>query len=173
MTGAYSLGASARFGSTVGVPTSFESACRATYQHQADDDNDPTVMEYVEIQKTNGVQPVAMKTARATVGHEREQWRLAMQTEVDSLRENCTYEIATADEIRSINYRNILPMKMVMGVKADADAGTSRRKARVVVCGNFQPKSAVEELYTASADITSVRAALAAAVPFPVELEGR
>ena len=90
---------------------------------------------------------------------------MAMQTEVDSLRENCAYEVATADELRSLNFRIILPMKMVVGVKTDANAGTSRRKARVVVCGNSQPKSAAEELHTASADITSARAALAAAVP--------
>ena len=50
-------------------------------------------------------------------------------------------------------------------MKTDSNAGTTRHKARVVVCGNFQPKSAAEELYTANADITSVRAALAAAVP--------
>mgnify|MGYP001244284870 CR=1 FL=1 len=57
MTSAYSLGASARFSSTVGMPTSFESACRATYQHQADDDNDPTVMEYVESRRPTGSNP--------------------------------------------------------------------------------------------------------------------
>ena len=87
---AYTLGRSASFGSAMGMPTSYESACRAAYQHEQDDDQDPTVLEYREIQKANGIQPVTMKTVRATVGHEREQWRLAMQTEVDSLRENCT-----------------------------------------------------------------------------------
>ena len=52
-----------------------------------------------------------MKTVRATVGHARGQWRLAMQTEVDNLRENCTYEVASADEIRPLNFRNIIPGK--------------------------------------------------------------
>ena len=55
--------------------------------------------------------------------------------------------------------------KCSLGVKTDSNAGTSRRKARVAVFGNFQPKSAAEELYTANADITSVRAALVAAAP--------
>ena len=34
-----------------------------------------------------------------------------------------------------------------------------------MICGNFQEKSASEELYTANADIISVRAVLAASVP--------
>ena len=40
----YALGVSARFGSATGLPTSFEAACRAAYQTQADDDNGPTVL---------------------------------------------------------------------------------------------------------------------------------
>ena len=62
----------------------------------------------MHIHKANGMQPVAMPTVRATAGREREQWRFVMQTEVDSLRENCTYEVASADEIRPIKLRAIL-----------------------------------------------------------------
>ena len=54
-------------------------------------------------------------------------------------------------------------MKLVTGVKRDVNAAASKFKVRAVVCGNFQRKQANEDLYTANADITSVRAALAAA----------
>ena len=59
----------------------------------------------------------------------------------------------------------ILSMKMVVGVKRDTINKTEKKKARAVICGNVQEKSANEELCTAIADITSVRAALAASVP--------
>ena len=51
---------------------------------------------------------------------------------------------------------------MVLGTKRDVNAQTAKYKARAVVCGNFQKKSANDDLYTANADITSVRAVLAA-----------
>ena len=49
-------------------------------------------MEFLEIEKENGLQPTTMRAARSTVGHEREAWRLAMQTEVDALRDNQTFQ---------------------------------------------------------------------------------
>ena len=54
---------------------------------------------------------------------------------------------------------------MVAGVKRGVNAQREKSKARAVICGNFQETSAHEELYTANADITSVRAVLAASVP--------
>ena len=104
-----------------------------------------------------------MKQMRGAVGADREAWRLAMQAEVDSLRDNNTFEEATAAELKQLHDRDILPMKLVTGVKRDANAQTAKYKARAVVCGHFQKKTATEDLYTANADITSVRAALAVA----------
>ena len=106
-----------------------------------------------------------MKEARSSVGHVREAWRLAMQVEVDSLRDNETFSIASKDELKTVPLKKILPMKMVVGTKRDSINQTEKKKARAVICGNFQEKSANEELYTANADITSVRAVLAASVP--------
>ena len=105
-----------------------------------------------------------MNQVRSTVGNDREDWRLAMQAEVDSLRENNTFEIATSEELRKVHAREILPMKLVTGIKADSLTQQKKKKARAVVCGNFQRKTEGEELYTANADITSVRAVLAASV---------
>ena len=88
-----------------------------------------------------------------------------MQAEVDRLRDTGSFEVATAAELKKVGYKDVLPMKMVCDVKRDGTAQTEKKKARAVICGNFQEKSAHEELYTASADITSVRAVLAASVP--------
>ena len=121
------------------------------------------MLEYVAIDKANGIQPVPMRQIRGAVGADREAWRIAMQAEVDSLRDNGSYAEATSAELSKLNFRDILPMKLVTGVKRDANSGAAKFKVRAVVCGNFQRKSENEDLYTANADITSVRAVLAAA----------
>ena len=69
--------------------------------------DDPPGLEVVEVNKKGGAQLTTMKQVRASVVGQREQWRFAMHTEVDSLRENCTYEVASADEIRSLTPRII------------------------------------------------------------------
>ena len=145
-----------------GVPTAWEVACKAHYADSSEDAEGPTILEFVEIEKENGLQPTTMKAVRSTVGHEREAWRFAMQVEVGSLRDNETFQEATVAELRGVPVRKILPMKMVVGTKRDPIKKAEKKKARCVVCGNFQDKSPAEELYTANADITSVRAALAA-----------
>ena len=152
-----------RFGEVLGLPQPWEVLCKSTdYQEDLYDD-DPTVLEYIEINKANGIQPVPVKKIRGSVGAEREAWRIAMQAEVDSLKDNGSYAEATPAELKKLQHRDILPMKLVTGVKRDANAAAAKYKVRAVVCGNFQRKQDNEDLYTANADITSVRAALAAA----------
>ena len=126
---------------------------------------DATELEFVNIEKENGISLTSLKDVRASVGAEREAWRLAMQAEVQSLKENNTFEEVGSEERKQIKYSDILPMKRVTGTKRDALAQTEKKKVRAVVCGNFQRKGANEDLYTANADITSVRAVLAASVP--------
>ena len=106
-----------------------------------------------------------MKEVRSSVGHEREAWRLAIQVDVDSLRGNHSFEVADAASLRGINPRKLLPMRMVVGTKRDTISKTEKNKARAVICGNVQEKPATEELYTATADITSVCAVLAVSAP--------
>ena len=106
-----------------------------------------------------------MKEVRASVGAQREQWRMAMQATVQSLVDNQTFEEVAWDELKTVSRRDILPMKRVTGTKRDVLAGMEKQKARAVVCGNVQRKQGAEDLYTANADLTSVRAVLAAAVP--------
>ena len=61
----------------IGPPQPWETLCSVRESDEAYD-NDPTVMEYIAINKENGLQPVTMKTVRGSVGADREAWRLAM-----------------------------------------------------------------------------------------------
>ena len=120
-------------------------------------------MEFRDIDKETGIQNVKMKDIRAATGPDRDEWRLAMQAEVDSLRDMESFETVSPSDQKKIKFQNILPMKLVTGIKHDAATGRTKKKVRAVVCGNFQPKGANEELHTANADITSARAVLAEA----------
>ena len=115
----------------------------------------------VTSKKRAGIQIVKMREIRQSTGPERDQWRLAMQAEVDSLRDTGSFEAVSAADLKTRKRSEVLPMKLVTGIKHDAATGTSKKKVRAVVCGNFQPKSEGEDLYTANADITSVRTVLA------------
>ena len=139
--------------------------CKVKPEDDEFDLSDPTVLEYVELEKQNGISPTTLKEARASTGAQREQWRLAMQAEVHSLVDNHTFEDVGRDELKGVSARDILPMKLATGTKRDALAGTEKKKVRAVGCGNFQRTQGAEDLYTANADITSARAVLAAAVP--------
>ena len=113
----------------VGMPAACE-IYKVTDVADSDDDRDPTVLEYQKIQKENGIQPTTMREVRTSVGHEREAWRLAMQVEVDSLRDNESFEVASAREVRGLNPKKILPMNMVVGVKRDTINKTEKKKGQ-------------------------------------------
>ena len=110
------------------MPQPWEVLRRTTAVDDEIDPDDPTVLEFVEINKENGIQLTTMKEVRQSVAAEREQWRLAMQAEVDSLRDNSTFEVATSGELRKLRAADILPMKLVTGIKRDAVAGTEKKK---------------------------------------------
>ena len=82
-----------------------------------------------------------MKEIRNSTGADREAWRLAMQAEIDSLRNSESFEELSQSERKKLRYSEILPMKLVTGIKKDAVTGGSKKKVRAVVCGNFPPKS--------------------------------
>ena len=88
-----------------------------------------------------------------------------MQADVQSLKGNETFDVVSKAELKTIKSADMFPMKLVRGTKRAVVAGSEKKNVRAVVCGNFQRKSSGEDLYTANADITSVRAALVAAVP--------
>ena len=92
------------------MPQPWEVLKKSTADDDEVDPDDPTVLEFVEINKENGIQLTTMKEVRRSVAAEREQWRLAMQAEVDSLRDNSTFEVATTEELRKVKNADILPM---------------------------------------------------------------
>ena len=146
------------------MPAAWETLCKAKYEEE-NETEDPTVLEFIELQQENGITLATVKQVRNAVGAEREAWRLAAQAEAQSLKGNNTFSVVSKAELREVKFQGILPMKLVTGTKRDATAGTERKNVRAVVRGSFQRTSPNEELYTTNADITSVRAALAAAAP--------
>ena len=125
----------------IGLPQPWETLRKSTDDDDATYDNDPTVMEYQAIDKENGFQAVSMKEIRGSVGANREAWRIAMQAEVDSLRDNGSYAEVPASELRKVHYKDILPMKLATGVNRDAHSAATKYKVRAVVRGHFQRKS--------------------------------
>ena len=78
---------------------------------------------------------------------------------MDSLRESGAIEV-----VRTVpKHQQLLPMKLVTTVKPVEGSEIKKKKARVIVCGNFQQKSELELLCTANTDVSSIRCALAIA----------
>ena len=82
-----------------------------------------------------------MKDIRSAIGAERDAWRLAMQAEVDSLRDSESFYTVPKAEAKQLRHASILPMKLV-GAKHDAATGQTKKKVRAVACGNFQATKA-------------------------------
>ena len=98
------------------------------------DPRDDAVLEFIHIEKENGISLATLKQVRSSVGAERDAWRLAMEAEVQSLKDNDTFTVVSKAELRDVKFQDILPMKLVAGTKRDATAGTERKKVRAVVC---------------------------------------
>ena len=58
--------------------------------------------------------------------------------------------------------KQVLPMKVVLTLKP-VPGLTTKKKARVCVCGNFQQKKPTDLFYTANTDVSSIRVVLAEA----------
>ena len=124
-------------------------------------DDDDAPLHFQEIVRESGMLVVPSSAVVASYGVELEEWLGAMWAELNSLQSKGVFERLTAEEARLLNPRNILPMKLVLGIKSADAQGYRKKKVRAVVCGNFQQRDANEELYTANADISTVRMALA------------
>lgn len=94
------------------------------------------------------------------------QWKLAIQTELDSLKENNTWT-----EVENNNNCNIIENRWVFKIKRNKEGKISQYKARLVAKG-FQQKDNMElaEIYSPVAKLTTMRVLLAIAVQenFPV-----
>ena len=131
---------------------------------QAFDDTDDAPPEYQEIIKESGMQLLSAREVKATVGAEREGWKLSCQNELDSWRSKGTFDPVPKEIADKLKPWEILPMKTVHGIKEDlTDSGYRRKKVRGVCCGNYQQKTGPEDLYTDNVDVSTVRTAVAAA----------
>ena len=70
-----------------------------------------------------------MKTLNAAFGSEREEWRQALEAELISMTENETFRKPSASELREVRPQDVLPMKIVAGIKAADSAGYRKNKA--------------------------------------------
>ena len=64
--------------SDMDLPEPWEYACKVKVDDDEIDPADPTVLEYIELEKQNGISLTTLKEVRASTGAQREQWRHAM-----------------------------------------------------------------------------------------------
>ena len=100
---------------------------------------------------------------RNSIGKDRQQWHLALESELQSLRDTGAIETVT----HVPRDKQILPMKVVLTLKPVPGLSTKKKKARVCVCGNFQQKKPTDLFYTANTDVSSIRVVLAEAAQHP------
>ena len=77
-----------------------------------------------------------MKDIRASRGAGHEAWRLATQTEVDAVRDAESFETVSAADQKKIRFSEVLPVKLVTGVKHDAATGHIKRR-----CGSWSAEA--------------------------------
>ena len=146
------------------IPTAFATLTTnidSSYGDDPDDDMVPPIFR--EIQRQSGLDIVPMKEVKNAFGAEREEWRQALENEYNSFLSSATFRDATPEERRNAYPRDILPMQVVAGKKPPDETGYKRKKARGVVCGNFEEDHGNEVTFTANLDASSFRAALATA----------
>ena len=68
-------------------------------------------------------------------GPEQAEWKEAIRAELESFAKLGVYEPVTLKEIRGAE---ILPGRLVLVVKPNPEGAKGKKKARIVVCGNFQ-----------------------------------
>ena len=135
----------------------------SSYGDGPDPDDDMVPPIFREIQRQSGLEIVPMKEVKNAFGAEREEWRQALENEYNSFLSSATFRDATAEERRNAYPRDILPMQVVAGKKPPDESGYKRKKARGVVCGNFEEDHGNEVTFTANLDASSFRAAVATA----------
>ena len=73
--------------------------------------------------------------SRVVFGPEQAEWKEAILAELESFAKLGVYEVVTLKEIRGAE---ILPGRLVLVVKPNPEGAKGKKKARIVVCGNFQ-----------------------------------
>ena len=103
---------------------------------QAEVMEDPP-LQYHGVMQNSGMQGVSVKDVNASYGPEREEWKLAMERELASLREHGVFEVLTPEEAISVRRNEAPPMLALPGIKPADEAGYRRKKIRGVFCGIY------------------------------------
>ena len=73
--------------------------------------------------------------SRVVFGPEQAEWKEAILAELESFAKLGVYEVVKLKDIRGAE---ILPGRLVLVVKPNPEGAKGKKKARIVVCGNFQ-----------------------------------
>ena len=79
--------------------------------------------------RESGAIAVALREVRNSIGKDRQQWKLALESELQSLRDSGAIESVT----HVPRGKQILPMKVVLTLKPIPGLTTRKKKARVCV----------------------------------------
>ena len=94
-------------------------------------------IELQEEIKESGQMSVTLRDVRHSIGKDRQQWCLALDSELQSLN-----DIGAIQTVQHVPHgKQVLPMKVVLTLKPVPGVLTKKKKARVCVCGNFSRKS--------------------------------
>ena len=89
-----------------------------------------------EEKKESGQVAVTLRDVRQSIGKDREQWKLALENELQSSKDT-----GAIDPVEHVpRGKQVLPMKAVLTLKPMPGVSTKKKKASVCVCGNFQQK---------------------------------
>ena len=104
----------------------------------------PLEVDYVEALSHQEVPdyfagPAMAKTitqeTRVVFGPEQEEWKAAILAELQSFAKLGVYEVVSRADVGG---QEILPARLVLVVKPNPEGEKGKKKARIVVCGNFQ-----------------------------------
>ena len=124
------------------------------------DDPDDIPLQFKEIEKASSAEIYTTRQVNAAFGVQREEWRQALEQELNSFKEKGVVRPLTDKERSTLTARDIYPMKVVASVKPEDASGVRRKRARGVVCGNYEPDGGLNT-YCSNLDVASLRSALA------------
>ena len=96
---------------------------RECNENDEPDDFDVTSvpMTFHPVVKDAGATVVSAKDVEKSSGASREEWRVAIQSEMQSLREHDVYQEVTEDELWTVPSENIIPGKSVFTIKREGE----------------------------------------------------
>lgn len=142
------------------VPKPVVSAMQVEEETKSVDEDKVMDAQLQEEMRRSGLEQVSVSDIAATTGAEKEEWLESMGAELNAMKEMNVFEELTQTEQDKLKPKEVMPAKMVCGMKPADEAGLRRKKSRLVACGNFTHKYG-GEVKTHALEATLVRAMLA------------